>query len=61
MLWKTFSNPAAQLLIPFNDLKHEIYRKNLKEALTDVKEVFCDEYASPLEITTSNINIAKET
>ena len=22
--WKTFGNPAAQLLIPFNDLNHEI-------------------------------------
>ena len=45
LLWKTFSNPASQLLIPFNDLKHEIYRKSLEEALADVKDVICDEYA----------------
>ena len=31
LLWKTFGNPAAQLLIPFNDLNHEIYRKILRK------------------------------
>ena len=40
LLWKTFSNPAAQLLIPFNDVNHKIYRKTLKDALSDVTDTF---------------------
>ena len=38
-------NPAAQLLIPYNNANHEIYRKTLKDAMSDVKDIFCDEYA----------------
>ena len=45
MLWKTFSSNAAHLLIPFNDTSHPIYKKSLKDALTEVKNTFCDDFS----------------
>ena len=44
MLWKTFDKAAANLLILFNDINHPIYSKSLKEALTEVKNTFYDEF-----------------
>ena len=44
MLWKTFNKVTANLLIPFNDINHPIYSKTLEEALTDIKNIFCDDF-----------------
>ena len=45
MLWKTFGSSAPNLLIPFNATNHPIYKKSLKDNLTDVKNTFCNDFS----------------